>query len=137
MCTVKLPKNNLSLHCGRKTKQLSKKELSNVAPASSGSGGVISTTSYNIYIPIKVGQLRIKISDSHLDGGDLAVLGEHGGELLFGQFLSKVLDEDVREVFRFLAELLLALLAGNELADVDLKKILNIVKAAECYLSIR
>ncbi len=96
----------------------------------SGSGGVISTTSYNnIYIPINVGQLRIKISDSHLDGGDLSVLGEHGGELLFGQLLSKVLDEDVREVFRFLAELLLALLAGNELTDVDLKNIYITVKA--------
>ncbi len=34
MCTVKLPRNDLSLHCRRKTKQLSKKELSNVAPAS-------------------------------------------------------------------------------------------------------
>jgi hypothetical protein len=80
-------------------------------------------------------QLRIKISDSHLDGGDLAVLGEHGGELLFGQLLSKVLDEDVREVFRFLAELLLALLAGNELADVDLKKIYRYYSESSLMLS--
>ncbi len=34
LCTVKVPKNDLSLHCRRKTKQLSKKELSNVTPAS-------------------------------------------------------------------------------------------------------
>jgi hypothetical protein len=29
-----VPKNDLSLHCRRKTKELSKKELSNVTPAS-------------------------------------------------------------------------------------------------------
>ncbi len=34
LCTVKVPKNDLSLHCRRKMKQLSKKELSNVTPAS-------------------------------------------------------------------------------------------------------
>jgi hypothetical protein len=33
LCTVKVPKNDLSLHCRRKTKELSKKELSNVTPA--------------------------------------------------------------------------------------------------------
>ena len=34
LCTVKVPKNDLSLHCRRKTKQLSRKELLNVTPAS-------------------------------------------------------------------------------------------------------
>ena len=34
LCTVKMPKNDLFLNCQRKPKQLSKKELSNVAPAS-------------------------------------------------------------------------------------------------------
>jgi hypothetical protein len=33
-CTKTEPKNDLFLHCRRKPKQLSKKELSNVAPAS-------------------------------------------------------------------------------------------------------
>jgi hypothetical protein len=33
LCTVKVPKNNLSLHCRRKTKELLKKELLNVTPA--------------------------------------------------------------------------------------------------------
>ncbi len=33
-CTKTEPKNDLFLHCRRKTKQLSKNELSNVAPAS-------------------------------------------------------------------------------------------------------
>ena len=32
-CTKTEPKNDLFLHCRRKPKQLSKKELSNVAPA--------------------------------------------------------------------------------------------------------
>ncbi len=35
-----MPKNDLSLHCRRKTKQLLKKELSNVTPASSYTGAI-------------------------------------------------------------------------------------------------
>ncbi len=34
LCTEKMPKNGLFFHCGTKSKELSKKELSNVTPAS-------------------------------------------------------------------------------------------------------
>ena len=59
---------------------------------------------------------------TNLDGGDLPVLGEEAGQLIFGQFFAEVLDEDVGEALGLLAQLHLALLARNELANVDLKK---------------
>jgi len=34
LCTEKMPKNDLFFHCRTKSEQLSKKELSNVTPAS-------------------------------------------------------------------------------------------------------
>ncbi len=37
LCTEKMPKNDLFFHCQTKSKELSKKELSNVTPASSKS----------------------------------------------------------------------------------------------------
>mmetsp|Transcript_20918 Transcript_20918/g.49614 ORF Transcript_20918/g.49614 Transcript_20918/m.49614 type:complete len:435 (+) Transcript_20918:452-1756(+) len=49
-------------------------------------------------------------------GGDLAILGKLGLELLLGDVLGKVLDEDVRELGH--ATLVLALHGGNERADV-------------------
>ena len=62
------------------------------------------------------------MKETYLDGGDLSELGEHVSELLLAQLLAEVLDEDVGEALGFLAQLLLALLARNELANVDLKE---------------
>ena len=62
----------------------------------------------------------IKNIETHFDGGDLSKLGEHVSELLLAQLLAKVLDEDVGELLGLLAQLLLALLARNEAANVDL-----------------
>jgi len=39
---------------------------------------------------------------------------------LFGEFFAKVLDEDIGEALGLFAQLLLAFLAGDEAADVDL-----------------
>jgi hypothetical protein len=39
---------------------------------------------------------------------------------LFGEFFAEVLDEDIGEALSLFAQLLLAFLAGDEAADVDL-----------------
>ena len=63
LCTVKMPKNDLFLNCRRKPKQLSKKELSNVAPASIKiSKTKFQPKNYNniwIYANINIGLIKI------------------------------------------------------------------------------
>ena len=56
----------------------------------------------------------------YLDGGDFSVFSENVSQILFGEFFAEVLDEDVGEALGLFAQLLLAFLAGDEAADVDL-----------------
>lgn len=58
----------------------------------------------------------------YLDRWNLSELGEQTGQYLVGEILSEILDENVRETFRFLSKLLLTLLTWNELSDIDLKR---------------
>jgi hypothetical protein len=77
-----------------------------------------------IFVPHTPHKKKTKYSTenktSHLDGRDGAVLGEHVSQFLLGQVLAKVLDEDVGEALRLLAQLHLALFAGDEPADEHL-----------------
>jgi hypothetical protein len=57
---------------------------------------------------------------THLDRRDVPVLAEHAGQVFLGQLLAEVLDEDVGEALRLLAQLHLALFAGDEPADEHL-----------------
>ena len=63
-----------------------------------------------------------KLKNNYLDGRDLSVLCEHVGQILFGEFFPEVLDKDVGEALGLLTQLLLAFLARDEAADVDLNK---------------
>jgi hypothetical protein len=56
----------------------------------------------------------------YLDGGDFSVFSENVSQILFGEFFAEVLDEDIGEALGLFAQLLLAFLAGDEAADVDL-----------------
>ena len=53
-------------------------------------------------------------------GGNLPVLGEHLLQLLFSQFISEVLDEDIGELLGLLSELFLTLLARDKPPDKHL-----------------
>ena len=56
----------------------------------------------------------------HFVRGDLPVLGEHLLQLLFSQFISEVLDEDIGELLGLLSELFLTLLARDKPPDKHL-----------------
>ena len=56
----------------------------------------------------------------HFVRGDLPVLGEHLLQLLFSEFISEVLDEDIGELLGLLSQLLLALLARDKPPYEDL-----------------
>ena len=59
---------------------------------------------------------------TYLERGDFAVFAEHGGQVVFREVLVEVLDVDVGELFRFLAQLDLALFTGHETSHENLKK---------------
>ena len=69
--------------------------------------------------------------EQYLDGGDFSVFSENVSQILFGEFFAEVLDEDVGETLGLFAQLLLAFLAGDEAADVDLSTNIESLKTNE------
>jgi hypothetical protein len=55
---------------------------------------------------------------------------------LFGEFFAEVLDEDVGETLGLFAQLLLAFLAGDEAADVDLIRNKSLIKSQRKIIQI-